>query len=327
MPTSSTSSSEPRSAYPSAAERKALLVFLLKGCVFLAIPVALLHGYIANGNAYVHKRARYLEMADSLASRGPLRDLILGDSHAGSIDRAQLAESTFNFARGGDSPKEMYLKLLYALDTHPELKRVWIECDPSLFAEKKQVSDNEMFARLIGRTGPAMDLYQTDRTQLFLVGLSPIFDAKFYSFEREKLRRALHRLGSPPSEKQRPHWRERSEADRQRLAQRAGSGDFNTLRHGERFVGYHRRMLEAATRAGIEVIGLRLPAEPEYIAEAPADERARIGAALAESGFTRIVDYTDLLSSPEAFEDPDHMSPDGAALLLERIAEDTGHRL
>jgi hypothetical protein len=253
-----------------------------------------------------------------------------GDSHFATPLNGLLNENlkspAYSVAFGGDSPREMFAKLRYVVQSNPTVDTLVISADPHMFGNGRQQSANRVFANVYF-------LKAMDRTGLkdgwiaALLTRIPLFNSDFIQYLRKSFSfKMSHRGPTSADDAVRASdtdssWHTLTDEQRAAIARKTGVEDHHGVGEHPMSFYWYSRIFALAREHHLRIIGLRLPVHPQYRAQVAPERLAEIDAFMRKEGVTQITDLGDILSNPLDFDDPDHVNQEGAAKLL-RILSD-----
>ncbi len=305
--------------------RKTLTRRLIAGAMLFALANVITF----SSSQYFAKASDYKANVENFSDRPEARVLFLGDSHVARIHNEFLSGVAYNAAYGGDSLRECYAKLLYISDRHPHLHTVVLTIDPNMFGTARLESSNRAFAdRYFLLSGSPVGLEQGRLSALRQQ--IPLFNDDFVQFLRKSI---IDRLGNPRGSQSEADgaepatWQQLAETARAEDAKLTGDMDHRGVGEHDRPFEWLERISTLARERGFQIVAVRYPAHPGYLATLPDRQRADLDTRLQRAGFDRILDFRHVLDDPAYFIDPDHMSPEGARKFLTLISEDLGVNL
>ncbi|MEP7244631.1 MAG: hypothetical protein ABI885_13265 [Gammaproteobacteria bacterium] len=333
--TSSTSSSEPRSAYSWRQFRLQL------ACVLAVFVVANVITY--HSSEYFEKERRYHEVVSIGKTRPGIRVLFAGDSHFAQPLNGYLNENpnatAYSVAFGGDSARECFAKFREVLQSSSTLDTLVISADPHMFGTARLQSSNRSFADRYFLTARDRSGLQSGWVSALLDQL-PLFNDDFVQYLRKAASTGLSRRhgasvtagkgeggqgDDSAAGESISGWQALSDADRSEKARGTGAMDQKGVgEHREPFYWYSR-IMELARERHVRVIGARFPVHADYSAQVSAERVERIDSFLRREGVADIVDLRDGLTDPRDFEDPDHLNQQGAVKVLKLLEGHVHH--
>jgi hypothetical protein len=278
---------------------------------------------------YFQEERKYQAIAAEVASHDGVKVLLAGDSHIAHALNEPLnsnaATPAYSLAYPGDSLRECYAKLRYALTHTKGIEAIIVSGEPHMFGKGRLQSSNRAFA-------DRYFLLAADRSGLdrgfapALLNQVPLMNDDYTQYLRKLVMMSFKSKKEDPLRDlaKKSSWVRLTESARAQLARKVGTSDHQEIgKHDEPFVWY-RRILELAHAHHVRVIALKMPVHPLYAATSPPDRNAAIDLFLHRSGVAQIVDLRNLLSDPSDFDDPDHISPRAAERVLKELARQTG---
>lgn len=322
---------------PSQRSWRALLVRVMIGVVlFLAANLIV---YRTSG--YFEKLRVYHKRVEAIFMRPKVRVLIAGDSHFAVPLNGYLNDfqdgAAYSVAFGGDGLRECYGKVRYILKRCPSIDTLIVTAEPHMFGRGRLESSNRSFA----------DLYfiaEADGAGLkkgwlsTLMNQVPLCNDDFVQYLRkvgaEKLKSVSSKAspGSALADRLRStdsggSWQRLSEAQRMEKARATGLMDHKGVGEYEEPFVWYRRLLELARSCNVRVIGVRLPVDRGYAAEAAPESILAIDNFLRKNGIARILDLRDFFTGPAYFDDADHVDEHFAGILVSILERRLGIQL
>lgn len=238
------------------------------------------------------------------AGEGPV--LLLGDSRAAALGPGP---GVRNWAAPGDAYTDMARKLSWAL-RHDPPAAVWLAADDHALGPYRERHDNaHRSLRLIPPAGRGA--WRDGRLYHALPLLRPDLG--------QRLRWALAaRLGwlpwSSPEADGWPAWEGLTAEDRARLCRERGATQYAVPDPSAVLAAVLDGIVADCRRAGVPLLGLRLPVAPEYRAWMDSAGAGYGAAARLRAAGVPLLDLdTAFAGDPACFRDPDHLSARGAA--------------
>ena len=290
--------------------------------MFLSI-LAVGAGYLVfPGNAFFAYKKAYQKTMRGIDGK-QVRAIFLGDSHAAIFDQGMLGPSIYNLSNGGDTTREMYLKMLYALGHAQGIEYVFLQADPHVLCAYRYTEENRSFIRELVDSGAYNLVYGAGQSQGLVQAAAdrfPFLSGDLYVLARKKF---LTKLTGPISQKKVEDLRydQRSmEAQRHDAAHRAE--DHFSSGKDEGLVSFYQKTIALCQSRGIHVIGIRYPVSREYLDAARQKGWATLAAEINAMGFERILDYSQIFQEKSSFENTDHLTRKAAGELLEKLRQD-----
>jgi hypothetical protein len=254
----------------------------------------------------------YHSTVNGIFARPDVTRVLVGDSHVARLNQTSLDADVYNLAAPGDSLRECYAKLRYVLGRHTHIRTVLLSIDLNMFGAGRLRSANGAFADqyLVLSNSP----YGLEKGRLGgIFNAVPLFNDDFVQYTRARIHDALTRKLTAADKPTEPPWFELSETERAARAQRTGDGDHSQVGRLDEPFAWIARIVSLAHAHDAVVIGVRYPAHPDYFSTVSRDDVKRMNDRLARSGLNEIRDLRYAFDDPTCFEDPDHVSPSGAA--------------
>lgn len=297
---------------------------VIKGVLAMAVfAVANIVVYYSSG--FFREERNYHAGVDGFWLRPQAATVFVGDSHVGKIANEYLSDEAYNIAFGGDSYRECYAKLRYLLDSGAKIRTLVLTSDYHMFGSGRLQSSNKTFVDryfLQVGYGPGMEEGWVDTA----FNLVPLFNDAFVQYLRTDVRSMLNRKRSV-SKMKAPSWQDLPESSRFEVAHRTGVSDHAGVGDQNQPFFWYERILDLAHEHDVQVIAVRYPAHPAYLAGTPAEGAGKVNSELMHFGINDVIELGTALPDATYFEDEDHVNEKGAALVLERLEAKTGLRL
>lgn len=301
--------------------------------LFLIFPLTVLHFHASYKNPYSVRKSEYINEIKK-KEESNIKYILLGDSHSQEIKDEILGDLTHNLSSGGDSVKEMYIKVVYSVKMYKKLEYILLSCDYHMFTRFRASSNNKSFIFPIIDYKLGHEVYGVNWISLKLISLHPLFDPNYYTFERERFKNIIKSIfqkretySNEALKEQNKIWGELSDFERQKTAQSVGKGDFSHVLVTDTNEKYYRKMIELCKRKRVKVVGIIYPSDHNYLMQLKYIERLKIDKIRNNLGFDVILDYHDLIKNPKNFRNPDHLNIQGAKLVIKKINWDINIRL
>ncbi len=310
--------------------------FLIRLCVFIMVYLFVVNPLLG---LYFDK----IVMKDSLLRRSheqfmnldTLDVLILGDSHSMVAVDPLLIPMAFNFSTNSESYLQTYYKAVWVLDRNElGVEVVIVPLDLHSFSSfrTERINDPLYWRRYIDffdlsrRLGPLTSLNVLVDSWFFpYSGYLMLTGANFEFLTGNRIKQEVV-LGFRPVHQ---HFGSLASDERNSITQS------RVQRHLEGFDPLDERLLrcfgdliDLCSKTGVEVVAVSYPITDEYLSVAEStvtrqDIVLAIAGDLEEYENIHFLDYSRLFSStPEYFNDSDHLNEEGARLLTLRLAED-----
>jgi len=273
---------------------------------------------------YFAAERKYHETVESISSHPRVRTVFAGDSHVANPLNTFLNTDpnsvAYSVASGGDSLRECFVKLRYALEHAPQIDTIVITADPHMFGNVRLASANRSFADkyfISARDSSGLK----DGWLSALLSQVPLFNDDFLQYLREFVAESLPGAHRKVRNEDGPRWRELTETQRYGIAGSTGSGDHEGIGDYEEPFTWYKRILDLAREHNARVIAVRYPVHWQYSAWAPPAKVARIQERLRAAGLKDYVDLHDAITDPAQFDDPDHVTAQAAPVLLHLLEE------
>lgn len=292
-------------------------------CISAAAGVALFAAanvLVYRTSGFFQREREYHATVARALDKPALGILLMGDSHVAKIPNAYLAPDVHNVAAGGDGYRECYAKLRYLLGRSSGIRKVLLSVDYHMFGAGRVQSSNRSFVdRYLLATGSALGHEKGRLSSLF--NLVPLFNDDFVQYLKKDLRLRLQ--GAAPRSAEKHAWQELPEQVRQSRAVSTGRMDHQGVGTVREPMFWYERIVELAKSHDVEIVAIRLPADPGYLAQLPGAGRATIDQDLSRAGVRSVVDLGAAVADPAYFEDEDHVNARGAALVVCLLEEST----
>lgn len=305
---------------------------LLGKCSIFAIPFIPLNIYLYSTSEYYEKQESYHATIENFFLSPNVKNLIIGDSHPGTLTNDMLNEETYNIAFGGDGLKENYLKLKYVLNQPNQVEHLFLTADAQMFGARRVQSSNYAFLNKYVLDMGEYDVYGHNAVSI-LADMVPLFSDSYIDFLNKQLsdnvsgqvktRNLYTQLRADHS-----MWSTQIPAEqRLEFAQKTGISDHRGVLEDSIQVSYYHKMVELCKEKGVKIIGVKYPAMQEYLAGLPTDKQSKLDSLFSEVGFYAMLDYRNFSQDPRLFKNEDHVNDDGARLLIKEMERDTGLNL
>lgn len=295
-------------------------------------------GLIVVANVVVYRTSPYFEMERRYHSQmAQLKDhtaaqvLVVGDSHIAHAGNALLNADAkgpaFSLAFGGDSMRESFGKLEYAVEQFPNVDTLIVSADLHMFGRVRQASANRSFANRYFLL--ANDSSGLERSWLAtVVDQVPIFNDDFLQYLRKA---ASNKFGRKAGEQQAGGadvaWVDLSDQERSMRARTLGLSDHEGVGQYRASFYWYERIFQLARRRGLTVVAIRMPAHTGYWYQTSVPATQVIDEFVRETGAVKLIDMRALTGDPRDFDDPDHVNTRGALKFIERIEAELGRPL
>ncbi|PIW26503.1 MAG: hypothetical protein COW30_14880 [Rhodospirillales bacterium CG15_BIG_FIL_POST_REV_8_21_14_020_66_15] len=267
--------------------------------------------------------------------------LLVGDSRmAVNVDPRRLPAGFYNFSYPGETLRQIYLRVKFALETKPSIHYLILGLEDVAFSEARarlrDATRQMLFADLVDLT----EIYPSSPRFLLrhaVLHYAPLVNANQRRRTWETMvDDAVQLLGgdrsaTPPEEfdcggfnlVKKKEWPSLSEEERRRKARRAVDRLLGGSVGDPHMQAALHAILDLAGRHGVRVIGLRNPVSRSYIKAAYAYYREDPLASIDLEGLYAMLDYETLFADQTGFfYNLDHLNSRGARRFTDRLARD-----
>lgn len=309
-----------------------LVLRILKRVSIIGLPFIVANLVILTSNTFFDEQREYHETIRGIAQHQEVSVLILGDSHPKTLANEMLNQTTYNMSQGGDGPKEVFVKLSYALGER-NIKYLLVTTDAHMFGDRRRISTNQTFIYPYAIRAGVAYVYDTGYLAMRLEPFVPLFNDSYLEFEKKRLSDFLsgeiakRELNAQLRADESMWANEISSEVRQRMARATGRSDHRGVLEDPEQIEVYRKLFEVAHSAGVTVVGISYPAMPQYHASLPIEKLVEFTRFLESLPFDIRLDYRSFTDSPDLFRNEDHLTSRGAWLLLQQIERDLGMEL
>lgn len=295
-------------------------------------------GLLVIANVVVYRTSPYFEMERryhtqmaQLQDHSAAKVLLVGDSHiahAGNdLLNADPDGPAFSLAFGGDSMRESFAKLQYAVEHFPNVDTLLVSGDLHMFGRVRQQSANRSFANRYFLL--ANDTSGLKRSWLAtLVDQVPVFNDDFLQYLRKAAANKFGgKAGAQTSEDTEIPWWNLSDAERATRAQALGESDHEGVGQYKVSFYWYERIFQLAQEHGVKVVAIRMPAHPGYFSSVSTARAGVIDEFLRERGAVQLIDMRALTNDPRDFDDTDHVNERGARKFIDKLEAELGRPL
>ena len=293
---------------------------IFKITAFLSILGLGLYLAVLENNPDLVRRERYSEQLTS-PQLLHARVIIFGDSHADQITEGMLPDGVVNLSFGGDSLKDICLKLEYVLERSNSIRTVILPADYHHFFRYRLVSNNKAYVRIISQQVSFRRLYPSEGSlPLWLEHISrfPAFDNNAYVFTRKKFMTYLRSVFLHKMTAKELDWKKLSEEGRGMRAQRRSHDQFSEGMSPE-CMRVFEDILRLCQDHNIKVLAVRYPLTVEYRRAMATSELKEVDDFFRKLDGLNLLDLSALIDDPAFFSSADHVNSLGAGITARKI--------